>query len=55
MNEEPYDIPKGAGSRAAAFVGADAGTVYMTVALRTRTGINSQTIRLTEESIMNLN
>jgi hypothetical protein len=33
MSGAPYDIPNGAGSRAAAFVGADAGTVYVTVAL----------------------
>jgi hypothetical protein len=54
-HRQTYDIPKGAGSRATAFDGADDGTVYVTVADQTKTGRDSNTTSFPRENIMALN
>jgi hypothetical protein len=50
-----YDIPRGAGSRAVAVVGADAGIVYVTVADQTNSSSKRNTICPFIGNIMDIN
>jgi hypothetical protein len=49
---KPYETPTGAGSRAAAAVGAEVGIVYVTVADCASTGNNNQMTCLVERNMM---